>query len=292
MARRSRFGALVLVGGLLGAALAAPSASSTVLDLPVLDASTLLDIAGMELPPEGVNLEIHADFPVESPLIIDGVGFTSLTASVTPEGGVQTHNATPAAADTSAAEAPECADTFYTPTGRAWQENDLPVVWRFRRGSTPEGMGVWRTQKSLREAHSVWSTSKSRCTDSDAIDFDWDFGGLTKKGVKYDQVNSVEFGALGAGALAINYTWYTGTRILEVDLRFNKGDYPWTNREGGRNKFQVVNVATHELGHQIGLDDLYDPHGALTMFGRIDRGEMNKTSLGAGDVRGASRLQP
>ena len=292
MARRSRFGALVLVGGLLGTALLAPSASSTVLELPTLDATTLLDIAGVELPPEGVNLEIHADFPVENPLVIDGVGFTSLTASVTPEGGVQTHSATPAAVDDSAPEAPECTDNFFAPTGRAWQEADLPVVWRFRRGSTPDGMGVWRTQKALREAHSVWSTSKSRCTDNDNIDFDWDFGGLTKKGVKYDQVNSVEFGALGAGALAINYTWYTGTRILEVDLRFNKGDYPWTNRDGGRNKFQVVNVATHELGHQIGLDDLYDPHGALTMFGRIDRGEMNKTSLGAGDVRGASRLQP
>jgi len=291
MARKSRFAALVLVGGLMGAALAAPSASSTVLEPPSLDADALLDIAGVELPPDGVNLEIHADFPVESPLLVDGLGFTSLTASVTSDGGVQTHSATPASAQ-AGPEAPECTDNFFAPTGRSWQGSDLPVVWRFRRGSTPDGVGPWRTQKALREAHSIWSTSKSRCTDSDEIDFDWDFGGPTRKGVKYDGVNSVEFGRLGGGALAINYTWYTGTRILEVDLRFNRTDYPWTNRDGGRNKFQIVNVATHELGHQIGLDDLYDPHGALTMFGRIERGEMRKTTLGAGDVRGAGRLQP
>lgn len=291
MARKGRFAALMLVGGLLGAALAAPSASSSTLDLPVLDADTLLAIAGVDLPADGTNLEIHADFPVESPLVVDGLAFTSLTASITPDGQVQTHSATPTSA-TSAAEAPECTDNFFAPTGRAWQEADLPVVWHFRRGSTPDGVGIWRTQRALREAHSIWSTSDSRCTDNDRIDFDWDFGGLTKKTVKYDGVNTVEFGPLGSGALAINYTWYTGSRILEVDLRFNRTDYPWTNRDGGDNKFQVVNVATHELGHQIGLDDLYDPHGALTMFGRIDRGEMNKTTLGAGDVRGAATLEP
>ena len=291
MARTSRIAAVMLVGTLLGAALVVPSAHSTTLALPVLSAEALLDIAGVDLPTEGVNLEIHADFPVESPLVVDGVSFTSLTATVTPEGEVQTHSATPASVEESP-KAPECTDNFFAPTGRAWQDSDLPVVWRFRRGSTPDGLGIWRTQRSLREAHANWATTKSRCEDDDKIRFDWDFGGLTRKSVKYDGVNTVEFGPLGSGALAINYTWYTGSRILEVDLRFNRTDYPWTNRDGGRNKFQVVNVATHELGHQIGLDDLYDPHGALTMFGRIDRGEMNKTTLGAGDVRGATTLEP
>jgi hypothetical protein len=53
-----------------------------------------------------------------------------------------------------------------------------------------------------------------------------------------------------------------------------------------------MNVTTHELGHQVGLDDLGDPHGGLTMYGIIDKGEMSKTTLGFGDLKGAWAVSP
>jgi matrixin len=275
----------------------APAASTEAIPLPSLSADRLLDLAKIDLPPAGVSLEIHADFPVDAPLVVDDGSYTAITATVNSLGDVTTQSAVATdavQADGEAAHAQavdECSDSFFTPTGRKWQAEDLPVVWVFRRGSIPGGLGLYRTQHSLRAAHSSWKTSNSNCGESDRIDFDFEFGGLTNKKIDYDGANVIDFGPLD-NALAINYTWYEGPRALEADLRFNSRDYRWTNREGGKNRYQIANVAAHELGHQIGLDDLGDPHGGLTMFGRVLRGEMGKLSLGAGDIRGASVLTP
>lgn len=282
----------IAAAALAAASLGSPTASSQVSStLPSLSLDELLAIANVEAPPAGVGLELHMDFPVENPLEIGGLEFNALTAVINPDHSVAMQSAVAAGSAGSATEAEECSDPTFLPTGRSWNAEDMPVEWRFRRGSTPPENSIYNTQRALRDAHGIWPTSNSRCSDTDRIDFSYKFAGLTGKTVKYDQVNMVEFGPLGSGALAINYTWFSGTRILETDLRLNRTDYNWTNRKGGK-KYQVVNVAAHELGHQVGLDDLSDPHGGLTMFGRITRGEMKKTTLGSGDIRGASRLSP
>lgn len=261
--------------------------------LPDLDASELLELADVPLPPEGVTLQLHADFPTEAPLWVDGLAFTSLTADVSPDGEVTMLSATPATAgDAPVAGVDECTDPTFVPTGPRWYAADLPVEWRFRRGSVPDGVGRFRSQYALQEAHQVWSTAKTDCKSKDDVSMRFRFDGPSKRKVAYDDVNLVDFGPLGAGALAMNYTWYSGGHILEVDLRLNRHDYRWTNRHGGKNRYQVENVAAHEIGHQLGLDDLGDPHGALTMYGRMSRGEMSKTTLGRGDLKGASALSP
>lgn len=261
--------------------------------LPVLEAEELLAMAEVPLPPEGVTLQLHADFPVEAPLLIDGIGFTSLTADVTPDGGLTMLSATPATpGSTTTAGLDECTDPTFTPTGPRWYAGDLPVKWRFNRNSVPAGVGRFRSQYSLQTAHQVWSNARTRCNPKDDVSIAFGFDGPTKRKVAYDDVNLVDFGPLGAGALAMNYTWYQGGHILEVDLRLNRDDYRWTNRPEGKNRYQIANVAAHEIGHQLGLDDLSDPHGALTMFGRMGKGEMSKTTLGRGDLKGASALSP
>ena len=288
---------LLLVATLLAGAVAgsAPARSvETGLPLvPELSAGRLLAIARVPLPPEGVTLQLHADFPTEAPLDVAGTGFTSLTADVASDGSVTMLSATPA----TAAPAPvtgldECTDPTFTPTGPRWYAGDLPVEWRFRRGSAPDGLGRFRSQYSLQEAHQVWARAKTVCKSNDQVSMRFRFAGPSSRKAGYDGVNLVDFGHLGAGALAMNYTWYQSGHILEVDLRLNRHDYRWTNRPGGKNRYQVENVSAHEIGHQVGLDDLSDPHGALTMFGRISRGEMSKTTLGRGDLKGASTLSP
>jgi hypothetical protein len=261
--------------------------------LPDLPVQQLLDIAGTPLPPTGVTLQLHADFPAEAPLDVAGAAFTSLTADVSSDGELTMLSATPAtAAEAPSAGIDECTDPTFTPTGPRWYANDLPVKWRFRRGSAPEGVGRYRSQHALQEAHQVWSEAKTACKSKEDVSMRFGFAGASTHEVAYDGVNVVDFGPLGAGALAMNYTWYQGGHILEVDLRFNRTDYRWTNRPHGANRYQVANVAAHEIGHQLGLDDLSDPHGALTMFGRMSRGEMAKTTLGRGDLKGASTLSP
>lgn len=271
----------------------APAQEVDLVPLPDLDAGELLAIAGVPLPPDGVTLQLHADFPVEAPLTVGGLSVTSLTADVSPTGDVTMLSATPATAGTTAiAGVDECTDPTFAPTGPRWYAGDLPVEWRFRRASVPDGVGRFRSQYALQDAHQVWSHAKTLCKSKEDVSMGFSFAGDSKRKVAYDDVNLVDFGPLGAGALAMNYTWYQGGHILEVDLRLNRHDYRWTNRPGGQNRYKVENVAAHEIGHQLGLDDLGDPHGGLTMFGRMGKGEMSKTTLGRGDLRGAAALTP
>lgn len=289
---RRRFLAPALMAGLVASSLAtSPAASQVSLTLPRLTLDQLLEIAGVDAPPAGVGLEVHADFPVENPIEIGGLEFAAITAVINPDHSVDMQSAVAAEGADGGDPVGECTDPTFTPTGRSWNAEDMPVEWRFRWGSTPNGNSRWNTQRSLRLAHRVWPKAVTNCDDNAQIDFHYSYAGRTTRTVKYDQVNTVEFGPLGSGALAINYTWFSGTRILETDLRLNRTDYQWTNREGGK-AYQVMNVTAHELGHQLGLDDLDSPHSGLTMYGRITRGEMKKTTLGSGDLRGAARLSP
>ena len=289
---RRRFLVPALLAGLVASSLATSSASSQ-LDptLPSLTLDELLAIANVDAPPAGIGLEIHADFPAENPLNIGGIEFTALTAVINPDHSVDMQSAVAAEGAGGGDTVGECTDPTFAPTGRSWNAEDMPVEWRFRWASTPSGNSKWNTQRALRLAHRVWPKAVTNCNDNAKINFHYVYDGRTMRSVKYDQNNIVEFGPLGSGALAINYTWFSGTRILETDLRLNRTDYQWTNREGGK-AYQVMNVTAHELGHQVGLDDLGSPHSGLTMFGRISRGEMKKTTLGSGDLRGAARLSP
>ena len=67
-----------------------------------------------------------------------------------------------------------------------------------------------------------------------------------------------------------------------------------SGRNGGGEKdraFDIQNIATHEFGHPVGLDDLYDEiYSELTMYGYSSKGETKKCSLEEGDVLGAQSL--
>jgi len=58
-----------------------------------------------------------------------------------------------------------------------------------------------------------------------------------------------------------------------------------------KNAYDVQNIATHEAGHVVGLDDLYEgPYRELTMYGYSSKSETIKISLEQGDVAGAQYL--
>jgi hypothetical protein len=278
---------------LIAAAVLAPPSTAQAPALPALTQERLLEIARVDAPPAGTGLQIHADFPDEHPLLLDGLTIYALTADITPEGAVVVRSAVTKEGDaTGLDEQNGCSDPAFRPLGVLWDADDMPVKWRFNVRTVPEKLSDVRTLRSIRKSHQAWPQVQTNCNNPDTNKFHFWLSGLIRKHVKLDGHNIVEFGPLGSGALAVNYTWYRRTKIIEVDLRLNRYDYRWTNYLAGKNGYQVRNVATHELGHQLGLDDLSEPHGALTMFGRIGKGETSKTSLGRGDMKGAATVSP
>ncbi len=78
-------------------------------------------------------------------------------------------------------------------------------------------------------------------------------------------------------------------RILKVEVALNGRDYRWsTNGEGGT--LDVQNVATHEVGHFIGLGDVQTM--GQTMFEYILLDEKSKRALTDDDIDGVRAAYP
>jgi len=99
-----------------------------------------------------------------------------------------------------------------------------------------------------------------------------------------DNINVIVRGALDPvqypNVLALNHVWYyTGSKeIIDSDIIFNS-NYAWTV-QGAAWGYDVQNIATHELGHSLQLDDLYwDYQSEKTMYGYAAKGETKKRTL-------------
>ncbi len=117
-------------------------------------------------------------------------------------------------------------------------------------------------------------------TDVPASSFVFAYAGTTASSAhgKNDGQNILTFAHMGSsGTLAENVFWYkTGTgEILDSDIRFNT-NYAWS-ASGEPGEYDVQNIGTHELGHSLSLDDLYDvADGEKTMYGYASPGETKK----------------
>ena len=118
---------------------------------------------------------------------------------------------------------------------------------------------------------------------------------------KYDGTNTIAWKRINSSAIAITYTWYrTDTNtVVETDTLFNN-NLPWTVQQYEDDgcypdvlAYDVQNIATHEFGHWVGLNDLYSEYDeALTMYGYGSFGEVKKDTLGTGDKEGLSSVLP
>ena len=98
-----------------------------------------------------------------------------------------------------------------------------------------------------------------------------------------------------ANALGITYHWDTSDsgfyRLTEVHTLLND-NFTWCiGQVSGQH--DVQNIATHEIGHWLRLQDLYaSGNSEQTMYWSSSSGEIKKRSLEYGDINGAHYLYP
>ncbi|MEM3547358.1 MAG: matrixin family metalloprotease [Candidatus Bathyarchaeia archaeon] len=110
---------------------------------------------------------------------------------------------------------------------------------------------------------------------------------------KLDGKNTLLFGNYSTpGVIAVTILWYDRATktIVEFDIVFDT-DYTWGNATGDPNVMDLQNIATHELGHGVGLGDVYQSTAYQeTMYGYSDYGETSKRDLYIGDKTGITKL--
>ncbi|OGB73765.1 hypothetical protein A3K24_02970 [candidate division Kazan bacterium RIFCSPHIGHO2_01_FULL_44_14] len=123
------------------------------------------------------------------------------------------------------------------------------------------------------------------------------FSTLTADLVAPDGLNEVYFADVSeSGAIAVTIVWgiFSGPpqnrQLVEWDQVYDDVDYDWSTF-GEASKMDFENIATHELGHSVGLADLYSPADLeQTMYGYADFGETKKQTLESGDIAGTDKL--
>ena len=99
-----------------------------------------------------------------------------------------------------------------------------------------------------------------------------------------------------SNAIAITIVWgvFRGApssrELVEWDQIYDDVDFDWS-MSGEAGKMDFENIATHELGHSMGLGDLYTSDCSdQTMYGYASEGETNKRTLESGDITGIQEL--
>lgn len=111
-----------------------------------------------------------------------------------------------------------------------------------------------------------------------------------------DYKNAICFGDYYSdpGIIAACTVWYSPATktIVEFDIIFET-DYTWGDATVDPTVMDLQNIATHELGHAVGLADVYeDTCSEVTMYGYSVEGETDKRTLEEPDVTGILELYP
>lgn len=102
--------------------------------------------------------------------------------------------------------------------------------------------------------------------------------------IMFDESNTSGYFPPGTGTVALTpLLFYTDGRIVDADILFNGSSYSFTTK-GQAGRFDIQDVATHELGHLLGLD--HSGVAGSTMFPYVDTTVILHRSLSVDDENG------
>ncbi|NQT07986.1 matrixin family metalloprotease [Candidatus Bathyarchaeota archaeon] len=173
--------------------------------------------------------------------------------------------------------------------GVAWKDG-MPLYVQVN--PTNGGVGGVFMEGAVDAALTEWDSHTSTDLFADAVvneDATFDYNSI-------DGFNEIVFGDYAeSGVIAICYTWgyFSGKpssrRIVEFDIMLDT-DYTWGDGADVNSVLMdVQNIVTHELGHGLGLADIYDCN-LETMYGYSGYDDIVKRDLFDGDIAGLQEL--
>lgn len=116
--------------------------------------------------------------------------------------------------------------------------------------------------------------------------------------VSPDNQNEVYFADItDSNAIAVTIVWGifggppAGRQLVEWDQVYDDVTFDWSAEPAGvAGKMDFDNIATHELGHSVGMADLYNTCVDETMYGYSAAAETKKRDLNTGDITGVNAL--
>jgi len=175
------------------------------------------------------------------------------------------------------------ASSGYSYDGLHWAASDLPVEYFINENGTLDILGTADEFAAVQSSFQTWEDDAGSYMDCTYM------GTTIRSGASRDGFNVVSWESIDGpgGTLAEASYWSMSptNQLFEVDIVFDE-DETWSV-SGEANKYDVQNIGTHEVGHTLVLNDLYDPADSEeTMYGYSAQGETKKRDLYTGDILG------
>ncbi len=153
--------------------------------------------------------------------------------------------------------------------GRRWPDPPVPSYEIYENTTDCAGEGA-----AIQAAANEWNAWTS------GTDFEFSYAGSTSRAYGYDGHNILRWNNNIGGAIGICTTWYTGSTILECDVRF-EDNFDWATdpvTPGG--SYDVQTIALHEMGHWLSLADLYGgSDSGKVMYGFGSTGQQKRETV-------------
>ena len=180
---------------------------------------------------------------------------------------------------------PAKTETCYKLLGVKW--TSLPVSYAINPAN-PQGLPEGFVTGAVSAAAETWDAATSSELFSNVYTVDYS----VQYGVR-DNKNAISFGDYPDNrTIAVTSYWYSKRtkQILEFDVLFSTR-YAWGDATVNPAVMDLQNIATHELGHGVGLNDIYSlACSAVTMYGYSDNGETQKRTLEQPDKTGLQKM--
>ena len=180
----------------------------------------------------------------------------------------------------------------YVLTGQKWQDSALPVSYYINQSGSDDvsdGTDITAIQTSF----STWTgvaTTYFRTTYAGTTASNATGTNDSTNVMGWAELNThANYGNMGASTLAVCTWWFNATTnyISDSDIGFNGVDFTW-GTTGAAGVYDIQNIATHEIGHFLGLTH---PTGTeTTMYASAAIGETKKRTLDQDDIDGVTAL--